>query len=294
MDGLRQRKREREDRTRQDPANATDSAKRRAHRRQNPSPPAHPRFETLASAIESRVLPRIVLAHRPAPATPPPAGARLAVAAFAQIVLDEDLEVAMRHIATLRQNGIPLESIYLDLLAPTARHFGDLWSEDLCDFTAVTVGLWRLHQIVRELSPSFDARCNPAQPNRSALLLPVPGEQHSFGLAVVSEFFRRAGWDVWADTPGTEHELAGLLRNQWFSVVGFSVGCDTHVEGLATLIHGVRRASLNRGVGVIVGGAAFTRNPELAALVGADATAQDGSQAVDQAEGLLGLLARRC
>jgi hypothetical protein len=33
------------------------------------------------------------------------------------------------------------EALLLDVLAPTARHLGTLWSVDQCDFTAVTVGV---------------------------------------------------------------------------------------------------------------------------------------------------------
>ena len=55
----------------------------------------------------------------------------------------------------------------------------------------------------------------------------------------------------------------------------------------------MRRASCNPAIGVMVGGPAFTRSPHLAALVGADATAADGQQAVVQARTLLDFCARR-
>ena len=51
--------------------------------------------------------------------------------------------------------------------------------------------------------------------------------------------------------------------------------------------------SLNRAVGVMVGGIPFSAHPERVALVGADTTAIDGRDAVMQAERLIQLLGQR-
>jgi MerR family transcriptional regulator, light-induced transcriptional regulator len=156
------------------------------------------------------------------------------------------------------------------------------------------VGLCRLHQVLRELSPAFQNE-GEHQPHggRRALLVPVPGEQHTFGLVMVAEFFRRAGWDVWSGPPASRGELVRIVRNEWFAVVGFSASCDTRLDALAAGIHAVRRASRNPAVGVLVGGPVFVEHPELATLIGADATAVDGRQATQQAESLLALFATR-
>ena len=53
-----------------------------------------------------------------------------------------------------------------------------------------------------------DAAVRPPEAHR-ILLLPVPGEQHSFGLLLLAEFFRRAGWHV-VRRPG--HRPAAILR----------------------------------------------------------------------------------
>jgi methanogenic corrinoid protein MtbC1 len=253
----------------------------------------------LADAVEGQVVPRLLLAHR---------GQAEALAlddlawdldpdvitAFSHHVLSEDVEGLLQRVEALQARGIPLESVYLDVLAPVARHLGDLWNEDLCDFTAVTVGLWRLQQLVRRLSPCFLQESEGSEQGRRALLVPAPGEQHTFGLGMVADFFRRAGWDVWSGAPSNAQEIARIVRGEWFAVVGISVGCERNVEGLASAIHAIRRASRNRSIGVLVGGSVFVEHPEFVALIGADASAHDGRQAVTQAEALLGLLARRC
>jgi methanogenic corrinoid protein MtbC1 len=122
------------------------------------------------------------------------------------------------------------------------------------------------------------------------LLAPVPGEQHSFGLAMVGEFFRRQGWTVTSGTGASASELVATVRAQWFSILGVSLADDARLDALAGLIREIRKASRNQQIGILVGGRIFADQPELAVLVGADATASDGQQAVLKAEALLALL----
>ena len=40
----------------------------------------------------------------------------------------------------------------VDLLAPAARLLGEYWEDDRCDFVDVTMGLWRLQEVVHEIA----------------------------------------------------------------------------------------------------------------------------------------------
>ncbi|WP_270933224.1 cobalamin B12-binding domain-containing protein [Falsiroseomonas oryzae] len=250
----------------------------------------------LAKTLEAQVLPRLLLSraeravweHPDAAAASGPSSGD--VEALASIVMQGDLAAAQTFMTSMHARQLPLERIYLELLAPVARHLGDLWSEDRCDFTSVTVGLCCLQQLVLENSHAFGPRPGRRDADRRILLAATPGEQHSFGLLMVGEFFRRQGWDVHSATGAPARELVALARKQWFSVVGFSLAGESRLDALSGLIRDIRRATRNPHLGVLVGGQVFTERPELAALVGADATASDGQQAVLKAETLLALL----
>lgn len=255
--------------------------------------------QLVRAIVESEIIPRLVLARRsvgpPAPQGPDewlPEAAQ--VAELAALALARDAGEASAYVHALRERGAPVETLYLGLLAPAARRLGELWKADLCDFIEVTVGLCRLQQVLRELSPDFqgEGEQQPAH-GRRVLLVPVPGEQHTFGLSMVLEFFRRAGWDVWGGDLESAGDLVRTVRGEWFAVVGLSLSSEVRLDALAGHIRAVRRASCNRAVGVLVGGPLFVERPELVALVGADATAADGRQAALQAENLLTLLPRR-
>lgn len=257
-------------------------------------------FNSLVRTIEGEIIPRLVLAHAPVADDSGESAAegRLPtsadVEAFTQLILTNDTVVATRHIDDLRANGMALETVFLHLLAPTARRLGDLWTADVCDFAQVTIGLGRLQQLLRELSHSFQPETAPWDIGRRALLTAIPGEQHTLGILIVSEFLRRAGWDVLGWPTATKVELVDAVHNEWFAVLGLSLGSEAKLDELASVIHAVREASQNGSIGVMVGGPVFVEHPEFVALVGADATAADGRLAALQAENLLALLPVDC
>lgn len=242
------------------------------------------RLAVLSRAIEHEIIPRLMLAHPTAAdclsmtSTPSPQVSTDDVTAFAKLVLAPDENVAHACIETMRSSGISVETIYTDLLAPVARYLGKLWEEDLCDFTEVTLGLGRLHQVLRELSPAF-SQTNLTTNGRRALLLPAPGEQHTFGLVMVSEFFRRAGWDVGGGPWEAGADPVMMVRSEWFDVVGFSLGDVTRLDALADCIKQIRQSALNSSISILVGGPLFLAHPEYVSFVNADAASTDGAQA---------------
>jgi methanogenic corrinoid protein MtbC1 len=256
------------------------------------------RMWQLARTIEKEIIPRLMLAHRTATEAPPPASLGYAITQsdveqFAKLVLAHDEDVAFASIHSLRARDVPVGKIFTDLLAPTARYLGDLWDQDRCNFTDVTVGLGRLQRVLRELSPALGGSVVHPSQGRRVLLLPSPGEQHTFGLVMVAEFFRRAGWDVTGGAWFDGVDAATLVKTEWFDVIGFSLGSAVHLPQLAASIVAVRQAACNRGLAVLVGGPLFGNHPGLVDEVGADGMTIDGSEAPSLAEGLIASCARR-
>ena len=118
------------------------------------------------------------------------------------------------------------------------------------------------------------------------------GEQHNFGLAMLGEFLFRDGWSV-AGGPGlSSSDIEGLLRSEFFAVVGLSLSCESRLDQLTSLIRLIRRTSRNPGIFIMVGGALFIERPELVTMVGADSTAPDARLGAIQAERLINNLGR--
>ena len=256
-----------------------------------PLPTARERIARIVKTIEQDIIPRLVHAHRPA--SVPVAQGRpamvgtTAVGGFVHAVLALDDGAWQTVTDRLLTDGMAVSNIYLHLLAPAAEELGRMWDEDLCSFTDVTLAVGRMQRVLRSLSPAFGHEVDHPQNGRRVLLLPAPGEQHTFGLAIVAEFFRRAGWDVVGDGEARSVDPTALVRSEWFDVVGISAGTDARMDWLKSGIGAVRGASRNRGVAVLVGGPWFAADVGRVREVGADGTASDGQQAPVMAERLL-------
>lgn len=246
----------------------------------------------LASALQQRIIPRLIQVHASPEATPELStltGRAVTsddIRELAALVLLPDDRPARAIVDALRLRGVPVETLFLDLLATTARYLGELWEQDVCSFADVTVGVGRLQQLLRALSPGLTVSPHALPQPLRVLLLPCPGEQHTYGLVMVSEFFRGAGWDV-VGGPAAATDAVHAVQREWFDVVGFSLAGEVHLPRLAPAITAVRKASINPRVGILVGGPLFLANPGLASEVGADAVAVNGSLAPEIAETLI-------
>lgn len=249
----------------------------------------------LARVVEAEIIPRLMLVHRArsCPGAPRKPSAE-EIAIFSGLVLAPFGQDVEAQIAALVDGGLSLNSLLLDLLAPTARHLGALWEEDMCDFTELTIAMGRLQRIMHDLSLRYGDDPETVPQGRSILLGPCPGETHLFGLSMLERFFSDAGWEVTSAVLDPEIPLRDRVRANWFDVIGLSLGCEVLLPVLAETVTSLRRASRNPSLRILVGGSIFVENPGYANLVGADATAVDARRAVLSAECLLDLRARAC
>jgi hypothetical protein len=255
----------------------------------------------LNRTIEAEIIPRLVLAHGQtsgalAPPNIPPRDAD--VASFAELMLGPESARAAERVQAYRDRGVPLEAIYLDLFVPAARHLRQLWLNDEWGLAEITLGLWRLQQLLRDLSPAFCADAAVKAGGLRALLTPAPGDKHDigfmlFGLVLAGEFFRRDGWDTWIEPDPAGADFVATLRSQWFDVVEFFANSDKKLDDLALNIRTVRRESINRDIGVMVCGPVFIERPELVLLVGGDAVVSDFNHEALQAQNVVNLLTER-
>ncbi len=244
----------------------------------------------LRKTILSRVVPRLSEIGKDA-AAPAETAAPLTdaqVAAFSDMVLAAAVPGLIKYIDALRAEGLSIEAVMLQLMAPAARRLGDLWLEDRLSFLDVTAGLGRLQGVMRALGPDFDGDVPGQIHGKKILLAPASGEQHIFGLSVVAAFFRRAGWEVTFEPRIAFADLLILVRAERFTAIGLSVANDKFLSAFPSQVEALRRASLNESVTLLAGGPAFLLDPELHKRVGVDAVACDATEAVQMAEALSG------
>jgi methanogenic corrinoid protein MtbC1 len=234
----------------------------------------------LAAVVADDIIPHLLKLHSVAPIEeimPPTGPTRADVEELAHIVLGPDVDASAAYVAVLRERGVPMDTVFTDLLEPTARLLGEMWQRDECDFIDVTLGTARLQKLLAIFNASHDRP--PVTERRQVLMATTPGEQHSFGVRMVEEVLVSSRWNVDTDYEATLESLAAAVDEQWYAVVGLTLVNGSGIDRTRDAIATIRQHSCNRAVGIMVGGPPFTENPLLAEQIGADATAVNATSA---------------
>jgi len=208
---------------------------------------------------------------------------------LAELLLRHRLREAHELVLLKRQENVPLHGLCLNLLAPTAQKLGEFWVKDRCDFNTVTVGVGSLQRLMREIHLLSAEPQRSLGQHHSILLLPAPGEQHSFGVSMLGEFFHSAGWETAGGPAIGRNDLQQILTQQTYDVVGLSIASDRWLSSLVAAIEAVRTHCKNPNVKILVGGPLFARSTsaKLAREIGVDGFATDADGAVHVAEQLV-------
>jgi methanogenic corrinoid protein MtbC1 len=206
---------------------------------------------------------------------------------FTRLAVSGEAPALLDFVDRCLETGSSVESLYVDLLAPAARKLGEYWEEDSEDFVGVTMGLWRIQEILRELTLRIPPKSRSSHGQRSALFSTMPGEQHSFGTLMVAECFQRAGWDADVLIEPTQSELTGKMAGRHYDFIGLTVSCDCPTAKLSSLVNTIKAVSPNPHIRVMLGGRFINEQPELIEACGADGTAVDALSAVTLADRLV-------
>jgi methylmalonyl-CoA mutase cobalamin-binding subunit len=115
--------------------------------------------------------------------------------------------------------------------------------------------------------------------NYAALLVNTPQSQHSLGLLILSQYFKRYGWQVVGDTTWREPDMVIAVQSGSIDLLGLSVSDERQLGYLKKLIATLRKKSLNSGLLVMVGGPLLATHSHLAAWLGADFSCLQADQA---------------
>lgn len=240
--------------------------------------------------IERAIIPRIIAANLRA--RPAPIGSKGKIKPgdierFAPMTLSLEVDALMDEVDGFMDHGVSVDQLLLHLLAPTARKLGEYWEDDSVDFVEVTMGLWRLQQVMREVASRRSPVITGLAASRRAFFSPIPGDQHHFGTMMVEEFFANAGWDTDIFLETDRRGLLERLAAKPFDIAGLTISNDCNTETLASLLKAMRSVSKNPNMRILIGGRAVLENSKLVADTGADGTAQDPRDALHRAEELV-------
>ncbi len=248
----------------------------------------------LGRILSLGVIPRLLMVHAK-PAIEPDSAesdgpiSPADIERLAPIAVHDAAHVLLEEVEIIMRRGVGAEEIFVDLLAPVARWVGQEWEEDRLDFVQVSMALWRLQEVLRQVAANT-TRTPEGDACRSALFTTMPGDQHSFGTAMVHECFTLAGWDAELILEATIQQVVDTLARRRFDLFGLTISCDCQNDRLASFIRSIRSVSVNPNLCIMLGGRVPADQPHLVALAGADGTAPTAPAAIKMAERLVGMM----
>jgi len=216
--------------------------------------------------------------------------ARERIEEFVETLFDEDSDRCDRMVEAVMRNCGDPQQLVETLFEPAARLVGENWCADECDFIKVTIAVSRMQRIFRLIAAEHPPVARPDL-SRCALIAPAPGEQHTFGLSVVDDALRRAGWEV--DCCGYEDtgELFRLAAANSYRFIGISVSDGTRLPDLVSIVARLRAKSRNKAVALMAGGSLVINDPQSLIDAGFDMVAYDAASAVVLAESVMASIA---
>lgn len=149
-------------------------------------------------------------------------------------LISDDDKAAANIVIGLRASGANAEEIYIKQLAAAARMLGDLWDQDRVNFSQVTVGTGRMFAIMRSMRHLFEPKI-PAQ-DKTAIFASVPGEDHTLGVRMAADIFRKEGWEISLKVGLDHDQLVAEIEQLPTGIVGLSIGGGHSVEALSRLV----------------------------------------------------------
>lgn len=185
----------------------------------------------------------------------------------AQVILLADaslqsLEETRKVIVGWQRQGLNLSQIYINGIAESAKVLGGHWLSDKLSFVDCTIGFSRLHQMLHDYSAEFVTEGRLEPNGYSLLLMTEPGSQHGLGVFMLSEFFRRAGWNVTLANPVDMNDFKRNFQSDWFDAVGLSLATDRHLTEIHQVLPELITGSVNTALQVFVGGPMASLVPE--------------------------------
>ncbi|MGZ2359369.1 cobalamin-dependent protein [Streptomyces sp. 372A] len=196
---------------------------------------------------------------------------------LAAAALDRDEFAAAGLVTGALDNGVPAETVLLDLIAPVQAKVGTEWAANRLTVAQEHAASAIVERVITALAHHPAARTTPR--HGKVTVACVEQEWHSLPARLLAEVLILRGWEVdflGAQVP-TPH-LVSHLHHTGADVVALSSSLPTRLPSA----HAAITACQSVGVPVLVGGAAFGPDGRFARMLGANAWAPDARTAADR------------
>lgn len=184
-----------------------------------------------------------------------------------------------------RRDGMSVDMICLGLISGAARRLGEWWDDDRVSFVEMTLAASRMYALLRGLRQVFPPIVPPGDSGMPVCFMSVPGENHTLGVTMAADLFRRRGWDIDLKNGFSHDDLLAEVGLRRYKLIGISAGSERMLLPLIRLKIALRIR--NPQAWIMICGKITEVVPDLAARVDADYVATDVASAIDEMQHLM-------
>lgn len=176
----------------------------------------------------------------------------------------------------------PSFSIVLPVIIQLERE----WVSGQRTYADTVYAFWNVERFMSRLENHGSRQTTPRLPAWGRILLAAaPDTQHIFGLSVVEDTFRAAGWATQTFTNSHPGIIVQTATVEHVDFIGLSVGHDAGLLDLGQFISLLRQKSRNPSVKIILGGNVFSAPANQYDWLGADYVALNVQDALEYCSG---------
>lgn len=239
----------------------------------------HPRLLALLDIADSSVRDAAGHADEQADTIIKPSRYEDEIHQYMNSLLEKNQRKSLHLIHQFTEKGIPLNDIYVEILAESMRRIGELWhtaritvdEEHYCTSVTQTA-----------MAQFYPVLFSKERKNRM-LLCACPGtELHEMGARMVADIFENDGWDsLYLGAAVPEDAMLDAIRNNHPDLVALSVTMPQHLLSCQDLVMAIRREFPDQKLAV--GGKAFRSTDALWSKWPVDIYTEDARQLLSEA-----------
>lgn len=195
----------------------------------------------------------------------------------------QSAEQARELVGHWLDSGVHIEDVYLEGITPAARLMGQWWCDDELDFASASLAHARLRHMLFELSPVFLNHASSQAKGLSCCVVGAFQSQHTMGSFMLSEFFRRTGWQVNLLECDSAEDLLKKLASDWYDLLAISLSCEQQLPEIRRMIKQIRQTSANQQIQIMAGGPLLHACPDIDLNLGVEIVTEDARVAQERA-----------
>ena len=213
-------------------------------------------------------------------ASQPPSRYEAEIQQYMESLFEKDSRRTMYLIRQFLQSGIPVNDIYVDILAEAMRRVGRLWHTARITVDAEHYCTSATQLAMTEMYPAIFSK---ARRGRKILCACPGGELHSMAARMVADLFENDGWDsVFLGAAVPEDAMLTAIRQDLPDLVALSVSMPQHLIECRSLVAAIKAEFPS--VRIAVGGNAFRSTREIWTQWPVDYYTEDARQLLQLAD----------